>query len=358
MNSMRILYLSFTDKNFDSRTRDLLEVAHGLGEIFYVGMAKTQYVDEKNCVVGISSNKIISFIKFVIVALKCAVQQEYHALFIDNYHASLCALIIRLFRKHLLIIQDVRELYLPENLPSVFGKMLVRCEKRLMKQADVVICANDIRSKICKGMFHLENFPIVFENIHWFNNSEGSKHEEKDGSIKVVITDGLSRDRMSDECISAINSLDKRFHFYIVGAVSEKEVAHARSLIDVHKLDHLHLVGKLDYLELGKFVSKCDIGIVKYNFNDLNNIFCASGKIYEFLMSGLPVVTTEQIVLKDLCSKYGVGVADNGFSDGLTEVADNIDRFKLCVKNYQHKVMLTNYIDDCKQSIKEQIGLI
>lgn len=352
---MKILYLAFTNSNIDSRTRDLLLIAHHLGDVFYIGMSDSDSVSANEILIKSGHSKILNYIVFVYTVLKHIFSNQYDGLFIDNYHAAPCGLLIRkIYKNNVFVIQDVRELYLSNNLSTFFGKILIYCETMLMKRADIVISANAIRAQIYKGLHRLKKMPIVFENIHWFDNQTKSELSLLNNeTIKVVVTDGLNPQRMTRELLEAINYLDGRFSFFVVGDVSDEEIKMAESLVSHEKIKQISFVGKMPHKELGQFLLSCDIGVVKYNFDDLNNIFCASGKIYEFIMSGLPVVTTEQAVLKGMCEKYGIGVADNKFYPGLLKIADNMSIYKENAKKYQSEIIKRDYVQECVQKIKE-----
>ena len=46
----------------------------------------------------------------------------------------------------------------------------------------------------------------------------------------------------------------------------------------------------------------------------MNNKYCASGKIFEFLYEGIPVVTTTNITLKTVCDEYNICLLYTSFS--------------------------------------------
>ena len=60
--------------------------------------------------------------------------------------------------------------------------------------------------------------------------------------------------------------------------------------------------------DLPEIMQACDVGIVCYSSNGLNNVYCASNKIFEYAQAGLPVVSTCQPPLRSLVERYGTGV--------------------------------------------------
>ena len=347
-----ILYIAFTDKTTDSRTRDLLKVSKLLGNVFYIGLSNDECNEKNALYIKKRDSKIVTYILFCYTVLKYAYGKKIDILFIDNYHGCFLEIFLRFISKFKFVIQDVRELYLYNDLPTIYGKALLWFEKRIMKKANVVICPNVYRANICKGLFDLPQVPLVFENIHWLKHNFSSKRNKY---IKIAITDGLSKERMTDAIIGAVDKLGEKYHFYICGHYTENDIQYLKRSLKGESMDKIHFMGVMDYSELGEFLPTCDIGIVKYNYNNLNNIFCASGKLYEFVMAGLPVVTTEQIELKDICKKKGIGEADNSFVRAIELVANNIDYYRDNVLKFQKEILSRDYIKECATSIKEKI---
>ena len=81
---------------------------------------------------------------------------------------------------------------------------------------------------------------------------------------------------------------------------------------------------------------------MNYGQYDLNNKYCASGKLYEFLYEGIPVVTTTNPPLKGLCKRYGIGIADDDYFNGINAVLDNYTQYKNAVKRFIN----TNTVED------------
>lgn len=343
---MNILFVTFSDYENDGRTKDLLQVAKMFGKVQMLGMPSCKF---KN----LHINKSVLYMWFLCrVVYKAFLAGKVDCIFIDNYHAALPGMIIKLLWHPNTVIQDVRELYTYSNLPSMAGKFFIYCEKKLMQQADVVICANQYRSVICKALYNLKNLPIVYENMHWIRVKS---HDKNVKDTIVISTDGLKLNRELEKFLLSKKEIDDSVKYYIVGAYNDKEYQYAKKIISEHDLKNIHILGKLSRQQLGDLISNCDIGIVKYNFDDLNNIFCASGKIYEFLMMGLPVVTTEHFELKKLCDTYGVGVSDNSFSDGINHVLGNYSKYIDNVASFQRFMMKRNVMLELYENIKNRI---
>ena len=340
---MDVLFLTFNDCKNDGRTKDLLQVASMLGDVFMIGISSSNVENNQikgRILMSKDTRKSNLYLKFFFLSMKIMLKYQPKCVFVDNYHAAFPAYLFKLLSESTTIIQDVRELYNYKSLPTIAGKFLVYCEKKLIKLADVVVCANKYRSFIVKGLYNLKELPLVYENIHWI--SRHTIHCKKN-TVKVVSTDGLMKNRCLEKFLLSKKQLNKNIEFYLVGKYAQDEYQYTMKLIEENSLDNVYVFDKMPREQLGNFLAECDIGVVKYSYDDLNNLFCASGKVYEFLMSGLPVVTTEHFDLIELCSQYGVGVADNCFSDGIKKIIQNYEFYSENVKKIQSTLMSRDY---------------
>ena len=91
--------------------------------------------------------------------------------------------------------------------------------------------------------------------------------------------------------------------------------------------------------------------MVTYHQRDLNNRYCASGKIFEFLFEGKPVVTSTNPPLKDFCEKYKVGQASDDYEQAVRILAGQYDRWRNRVERFVSRV----HVKQNNQKLAEQI---
>ena len=84
-------------------------------------------------------------------------------------------------------------------------------------------------------------------------------------------------------------------------------------------------------------LSLCDVGILTYTFDGLNNIYCSPNKLFEYTQAGLPVVATAQPSLVNIVRKYDIGAIvgetnysaePSEFADAVIEVLNNYQSYK------------------------------
>ena len=84
---------------------------------------------------------------------------------------------------------------------------------------------------------------------------------------------------------------------------------------------------------MGSILSRCDIGFVHYPVDILNNIYCASNKIYEYASVGLPILANENPTVKEILDGAHIGLATKDFTEGLRQLIDAFKAYKgNCIK--------------------------
>lgn len=362
---MNILFISFGIKEYDGRLAELYSVSQKLGKVTLVCTSNDNNNISNENVIKLRGKKYLSIINystFIYKSLKAAKKmKDIDVLIVDNLFASIPSILIKAFFRPRFIIQDVRELYFYNEIKSRVGRMLCKLEVKLMRKADVVLCANKQRSNIMYKKHQLNKYPVVFENIRFLTGDFDTKElDEKyknsfKNRINIVSTGGLSVLRTTDKLVEAMAHLPKDYVLYIIGEGTEKDHCIIQKIIDENQLSNINLLCKVPLTELRYIVQKCDIGIVNYHKNDLNNQYCASGKVYEFLAEGLPLVTTENIPLKELCEQHGVGEADDEFYNGILKVSENINDYKSKVKSFISEISVEKYNEQIASIIKDLI---
>lgn len=343
---MKILVISYGINEYDGRLQELIHVMENLGETELCCCTKNS-TEGLFQIKGayLSGKNYLNFCRYVFGKIR---SKRYDLVLSDNLFAALPALLVKWFKRPCYIVQDVRELYFAEKVHGK-GKFFAWFERILMKKADVVLCANSERSEIMEKEFKLKKRPMVFENIRFLTGDydEGEMARKYEGVFKypfnLVSTSGLFMARDTDKLIESMKNLDDRFGLFFVGSSSESDIARMNEIMQTHGIKNVHLIGKVPMTELVYIVRQCQIGMVHYHKRNLNNKFCASGKIYEFLHEGLPIVTTENPPLKKMCDAHGIGIADDSFSNAVQTIAENYAEYQTQVKEFVKDISVEAY---------------
>lgn len=358
---MKIILISYGIKEYDGRLNELAKLASNLGELRLLCCSATRqdglyYVDQD---LYLSKKTYYGYLKYVLRACK---GERPDILLVDNLFAALPAILVRRKLRASFTVQDVRELYLFKKTHGT-GRFFTFFERKLMRKADVVLAANQERAEIMHRENQLNRMPLVFENIRFLEGEEDETvYAEKYKGVfhyrfNVVSTSGLFMERDSDKLILAMQELPKDFGLFFVGKSSEKDLASCRDILNKNQISNVHILGRVPMSELKYIVRQCQIGAVHYHKRDDNNMYCASGKIYEFLHEGLPIVTTENPPLKNFCETTGTGVADDSFFKGIMEIADNYAMYQERVGKFIQTICPDKYNQNKAKEISIALGL-
>jgi glycosyltransferase involved in cell wall biosynthesis len=238
-------------------------------------------------------------------------------------------------------------------------------EKKNLRFADVIIAANIERATIMKKYFSLKNLPIVFDNIHKIEDAydeslcnEKYSHLFTDKDFFAVYGGGVNKTRFTYELAEAFHRLGEGYRLLVFGAATEKEKSDFREYISSKKITNVLYLGMLPRNEWRYFLSKAKISISAFLQDTPNNIFCASGKLYEGLFEGTPVLTSANPPFQRICNTYGVGVSTNDFYVGVLELQKNYEQYLQKVNSYILTIEIGNRITDLYHSIMEKMSEI
>ena len=332
---MNVLVISNGNRDYDGRLRELINIAKKVGKTIAIstGSEKNEYIYTKQ-----------SYLGFIIFCLKkCIKIKKVDVLIVDNRKAVVPSILIAKLLNIRYIVQDVRELYLINEVKHFTGKIGCIIESYLIKRADLILCANKYRARIMKKYYRLSELPIVFENYRMLSYSDDIRrklYEERYKSIfsnekfKLISTSGCSVFRTNNLLVEALPKCKVPIELYLVGKSEKCDQEFIKEIVENNNMKNVHIIDQVKEDELKYLISKCDAGVVNYCMEDSNNKFCASGKIYEFLFEGKPVVTTNNPPLKELCDLYQIGVSSDKYVEAIDEIVDNYDQYVENVKKF------------------------
>lgn len=359
---MNIFFISNGIWEFDGRLRELVKVALSLGSVKYITRVNnnSKSIDESHIRIYHKS-----YLYFIIKTIKESFSYKYiDVLFIDNRKAIIPALIVKILKKPKNIILDVRELYLSKEVKHLSGKIGCFFERIMIQKADIVICANKYRAEIMQEYYNLSSLPLVYENIRKikYNNNptinefeEKYKHIFEKDTLKIISTSGYSVSRTNDKLVEALATLGDKYDLLLVGGGTINDKKIIQNIINEKSLSNVHLIEMVGEDELKYLMNKSQIGIVNYHQKDLNNKYCASGKLYEFLFEGLPVVTTENPPLKELCDIHMIGISDDNYKDAIRKIESEYEIYKKNVEIFTKTISVKTNNSDVENEINKYI---
>jgi len=342
-----ILLISHGDYDYDGRLRELMKVAGRMGNLY--SFTRGTNAAEKNHSLFEGGN-YLAFIKDAINFAKAI--GDIDILILDNRRAIIPGLIIRQILSPGIVIQDCRELYISKEVKHFTGKAGCWFESIMIKKADIIICAGKKRAEVMRQIYSLPEEPVVYENVRslQYTNADFDAYEKKyadiirDDEYRIISTFGCNVERTNDVLIRNLDKINCKVRTLLVGDSSREDLAVIKKICEEKKLHNVEIINTVGQDELKWLINQCHIGVVNYHQKDLNNKYCASGKIYEFLYEGKPVITTTNPPLVEMCNKYHIGVADDGYADGINKIIEDYDLYVGNTKEFakEHKVEANN----------------
>jgi glycosyltransferase involved in cell wall biosynthesis len=213
------------------------------------------------------------------------------------------------------LIFDAHEL-MPESMGGIKEKVWSYIEGKCIKSCDVIIMPEKNRIAYFKKKYPnapkiwlLENFPrkneIPFERNDLFREKYPIKKNQK----IILYTGLLASKRHIEDLIHAMEICAEHFVLVALGKAYKGYDRVLYTMVNKLRLtNRVFLHRAVPYVELLKYMASCDIGIALYRNTDLNNFYCASNKVYEYIALGKPVVTNDYPGLLEHVESFGQGV--------------------------------------------------
>jgi len=363
---IKILFAVFDRFSHDQRAIETIQALSMIGNVTVVSYDKISNVNNVKFVDVTNGKRNY-------LAFKKALKREYKKLnpdlvFLHDNYTSFFIEWVKKRNKNTIVGYDSSELYYDKCGTGVKGlkmALLNNQEKKYIQKADFVFAANLERAMIMKDYFRLKKMPIIWDNVHRIDDDiDYSECEKKyDFLFKkqeniILYCGGIHENRGTFDLIRAVEKLGKNYRLIVAGTASEVEKNKFDRMFQESKSKNFNYVGFVSRSELRFLLKKCKISVSLFDFSCVNHIFCASGKVYEALFEGVPVLTSLNPPFKRLCEENCVGVSTNNFVEGIKRIINDYDYFTKNIKAYIKKIEYDNRIIKLKEIIEDEIKMV
>ncbi|MDF2544130.1 MAG: glycosyl transferase group 1 [Herbinix sp.] len=375
----KIVYAVYHDCNKEARSMELLHCCRRMGHVDFVSYAVPQNVNDIN-MHFVDKQSPFALFKFLYLAKDTIrkVNPDWVVL-----HDNDCAALLPFIKKNYpntKIIYDSSELFIQmegSKKAPFFGndgivvwlkKQLTvfreKYERRYLKYADVVIAANLERAKIMEKYFGLDSLPLIFDNIHKIgdipDNKECQKKFEvalKKDRFNILFGGGISEERKTFDYIRSFKQLSEKFNLVIVGSASPLARKRYIELTQGLDGDRIHYLGFISRAELRYCMMNCQASVVVFDKDSYNTLYCASGKCFESLFEGVPILASENPPLKRLCDENKIGVSNDDYAAGAIQLESNYEFYSKSVRKYIDSIHYQERLDNLIKVIEETVGV-
>ena len=376
-----IVYAVYHNINYEARSNELLQCIKQIGNVHIVTYSEP--LNEKNIDVHlIKKDSVFALFSFLKEAKKTIKEVNPDIVVL---HDNDCSVLIKYIKRRFpktVIVYDSSELYISyndklleerhtdnkfENGKLIWIKQKLTSfrryyEKRDLKKCDIILAANIERANIMKKYFCLKCSPIVFDNMHRIDDEiDYSKCEEKfykyisKDAFNIVFAGGISPERNTIKYVEAVKKLGETVNLIIVGSASQTELLKYKALKEEESLKHISYLGFISRAELKYLFQRCQASVIVFDKYTINTLYCASGKMYESLFEGTPILTSENPPLKRICEDNNVGVSNDDYYLGIQELMNNYDHYKSAVSCFIDKLNYEDRVKNLRDSIIQEL---
>ncbi|MBE6911287.1 MAG: glycosyltransferase family 4 protein [Ruminococcaceae bacterium] len=348
----KIVFGVYHDINSEARSKEMLECLCKIGKVDFVSYVKPEGFD------GVTSHIINKKSPLALFAFLREMKKTILKVSPDIVvlHDNTCSALIPFVKKHApnaKLFYDSSELYIKDStfkkrISLDNGLLIVikvfltsfrsRYEKKYLKDADVVFAANIERAEIMKDFFELKCTPIVFDNMHRIDDvydSQACDNKFKvfsENGFNILFAGGIGTERKTFDYIKSFKTLGKGYNLIIAGAASNKALQQYDEL--VADCDNIHYIGFITRAELKYCMHKSQASVVIFDQDSYNTKYCASGKCFESLFEGVPILASENPPLKRICEENGVGVSCDSYAEAIKKLEENYSIYRKNVTKY------------------------
>lgn len=363
----RVLFAVYHDIDTNGRSQQMLRCCEILGKTTLITFHRPESFclsnDTDVIVSGHGKRRYMDFLraaKAEIAAIKPSIVFLH-----DNY----CAPLIPFIRRKCpsaFVVYDSSELYIdkkPGGIIDTIAYIIQRQENKYISKADFVIAANIERARIMHKYFRLKIEPYVFENVRRITESVNQTEcDIKFGQFlqrdKFIIfyAGGISKTRRTYDLITAVKQLGEQYVLLLAGKKEMNEQHLFEMAMNASSVDNVHYLGYIKRSEMKYLFNKVDVSVSVFLQDTINNINCASGKFYESVFEGCPVLTSTNPPLQRLCEIYHLGISTDDFQSGILEMQNKIEYYRDKAKEFAKSIDLDDSIHKLSQDISDRLG--
>jgi glycosyltransferase involved in cell wall biosynthesis len=225
---------------------------------------------------------------------------------------SLPAAVIAAKLKRAMVFYDSREIY--TELPALLNRPVLKkifriFEQYFIKRVDAVFTTGEMDSEYIEKLFEikrpylLRNLPLFTDDLTPINYYRKYKIPE---TAKVILYQGIIvLGRGIETCFKA---LKKNNNLILVLLGGGEDYEHYKSLSQNMGINNrVIFAGKITQDELLNYTAGAFAGLSLIDDISINNKYALPNKLFEYVMSGVPVIASDLVQMKKIIKEYNIG---------------------------------------------------
>ena len=168
---------------------------------------------------------------------------------------------------------------------------------------------------------------ILLENFPYYNPA---KRQACSDQVKVIYFGGIGPQRGIEEMVQAFSQLPE-FQLDLMGLGSANYLKEIEDWLRDRNAKNIRILPPIDDSLIYKIFPEYMVGIAFYPNTNLNDYFCAPNKVYQYLQSGMAVITTDNPGLRERLEQHRIGMCLKDITaESVREAIQKIVEHKYC----------------------------
>ena len=230
---------------------------------------------------------------------------------------------------------------------SIVQSIISRIERTFIKKVDKVFVTGSMDAVYLKESYGINNLVVVRNLPKYQNEIVPIDLKVKLGipsKAKIILYQGVILEGRG--ILYLINLLDKinDAHFVIVGE-GEFRKKFQKEVKKLELENRVHFIGAVNHNDLLSYTASANIGVALIENISISYYYALPNKLFEYIMSGIPVLASKLPQMEKIINKYKVGeCVDMNSKNEVIKVLNNL---------LNNEMKLKEYSENCKNAAKE-----
>ena len=363
---MKILFSVYHDLNTEARSLGILQCLEKMGVVDLVSLGEAKRKNISGTHINIRGRSKYYYVWFLIATIRLILIKPYQIIVLHDNYTAILLMFLSFYKKKTFVVYDSSELYVtPNNYQSFINKIidniLQKIERKFIKRANLIFAANEERARIMRRYYHLKTMPSVLPNTHRIEDMYDKmicqqKYDKyfDDRSVNFVYGGGLSTSRPIYELIDAFHRLGNAYRLIIAGNASREALLRFKKYIADRQIKNVSYVGFIPRSEWRYLIVKSHATISVFYQDRLNDKYCASGKFYEGIFEGKPILASANPPFKRICNTKLVGISTDDLQKGCIYIHEHYEELRHNVSRYISEINIQNIYASFINTILEE----
>lgn len=240
------------------------------------------------------------------------------------------------------LVYDAHEISTDREGYSNFRNLVGFVEKKVTPNVDGMITTTDVRAKFFARAYGIDR-PTVLQNRPNYHrlptsNEIRDKLDLKNTHPIVLYQGGLQQGRGLHLLVESANSIKNAYFVFIGGGRLEYQLKSQVERLGLS--DRVFFIPTVSLADLPVYTASADIGVQAIENTCLNHFSTDSNKLFEYIMAGLPIVSTDFPEIKKVVKNFDLGfLTKSGDLAGLIVAIQKLVNDKALRKKYSNNAL-------------------